>query len=68
MQVISAELIEEQKRQDQLYYRRVEIAKLYWNGAAYVWDALENIDAYIKKVSPAKWKLDVRTFNEWKSP
>lgn len=74
MQSISADLQEEQKRQDQLYYRKVEIAKLYWDAGEgkYKWDALENIDAYISEdhggVSTARWKQDTRAFNEWKSP
>lgn len=68
MQSISAALQEEQKRQDQKYYRIVEIYKQYWTGSAYAWDTVVNISAWVAKVSIAKWKLDVRTFNHWKSP
>ena len=74
MQTLTADLIEEQKRQDQLYYRKVEIAKRYWHAGEgkYKWDTLENIDKYISEdhggVSTARWKQDSRAFNQWKSP
>jgi len=68
MQTVSAALTSEQVKQDQHYYRKVELYRLYWNGSAYVWAAALDISAYVVRVSPAKWKLDRRGLNEWKSP
>jgi len=70
MQTITDDLKSEQLRQDQKYYRIVELYKRYWHNGdqKYKWEAVLNIDSYVIKVSTAKWKLDVREFNEWKSP
>jgi hypothetical protein len=70
MQSVSDDLVLEQARSEQSYYRHVELYKRYWDAgtSTYVWAAAQNIDAYVQKVSTAKWKLDSGAFGEWKSP
>ena len=69
MQTVTAALQTEQARTSELkYYRKVELYRRYWTGSAYAWRAALNIDAYVVKVSTAKWKFESRGFGEWKSP
>lgn len=68
MQSVSSSLTAEQRKNDQRYYRIIELYKRYWNGSAFVWDTAVDISGYVNRVSTAKWKLDTNGYNEWKSP
>ncbi len=70
MQILTPDLQNEQLRATQRYYRHVELLKRYWDAgtSTYKWDTAVNIDAYVSKVSTAKWKLDIGALNEFKSP
>lgn len=68
MQSISGGLRRDQEYHSGKPYRIVEMEKLYWNGAATVWESPIDISLWVISVSTAKWKLDSNNFNEWLNP